>query len=93
MTYAVKYLAGAYRVASGNLTRAVHYYAAGYYYAAKNKNLTMAANDQAFGSFALAAPGNNRAKFLPKQKIRRAYAQGEAVASSSSLYSGRVDYH
>ena len=35
MTYAVKYLAGAYRVAGGNANRAVHYYAAGYYYAAK----------------------------------------------------------
>jgi soluble lytic murein transglycosylase-like protein len=35
MTYAVKYLAGAYRLAHGNADRAVHYYAAGYYYAAK----------------------------------------------------------
>src|SRR5215470_17856349 len=35
MTYAVKYLAGAYRLANGNHSRAVHYYAAGYYYAAK----------------------------------------------------------
>src|SRR5215470_11234477 len=39
MTYAVKYLAGAYHVAVGNSTRAVHYYAAGYYYAAKRKGL------------------------------------------------------
>ena len=39
MTYAVKYLAGAYRAADGNLDRAVHYYAAGYYYAAKRKGL------------------------------------------------------
>jgi soluble lytic murein transglycosylase-like protein len=31
MTYAVKYLAGAYRAAGGNADRAVHYYAAGYY--------------------------------------------------------------
>jgi len=37
MNYAVKYLAGAYRVAGGNSDRAVHYYAAGYYYAAKRK--------------------------------------------------------
>ena len=37
MNYAVKYLAGAYRVAGGNTERAVHYYAAGYYYAAKRK--------------------------------------------------------
>ena len=44
MTYAVKYLAGAYRVANGNTNRAVHYYAAGYYYAAKNKGMAMTSN-------------------------------------------------
>ena len=37
MTYAVKYLAGAYRAAGGNADRAVHYYAAGYYDATKRK--------------------------------------------------------
>jgi soluble lytic murein transglycosylase-like protein len=41
MTYAVKYLAGAYRVAGGNHSRAVHYYAAGYYYAAKRKGTSV----------------------------------------------------
>jgi soluble lytic murein transglycosylase-like protein len=40
MEYAVKYLAGAYRVAAGNADRAVHYYASGYYYAAKRKGMT-----------------------------------------------------
>ena len=39
MTYAVKYLAGAYHAAGGNADRTVHYYAAGYYYAAKSKGL------------------------------------------------------
>src|SRR5580698_8428539 len=37
MTYAVKYLAGAYHAAGGNPDRTVHYYAGGYYYAAKSK--------------------------------------------------------
>ncbi len=37
MTYAVKYLADAYRLDGGNAGRAVYYYAAGYYYAAKRK--------------------------------------------------------
>lgn len=37
MTYAVKYLAGAYRAAGGNESRAVGYYASGYYYAAKRQ--------------------------------------------------------
>ncbi len=31
LTYAVKYLAGAYRAANGDHNRAVHYYASGYY--------------------------------------------------------------
>ncbi len=39
LTYAVKYLAGAYRLANGNHDRAVAYYAGGYYYAAKRQRL------------------------------------------------------
>ena len=35
MTYAVRYLAGAYRAAGGNENRAVALYASGYYYQAK----------------------------------------------------------
>src|SRR5262245_43358541 len=42
LEYGVKYLAGAYRAAEGNHDRAVHYYAAGYYYAAKRKRLELA---------------------------------------------------
>ena len=39
LTYAVLYLANAYRVADGNIDRAVGYYRSGYYYAAKRKGL------------------------------------------------------
>jgi soluble lytic murein transglycosylase-like protein len=39
MTYAVKYLANAYKVAGGNPDRAVSLYAGGYYYAAKAKGM------------------------------------------------------
>src|SRR5580698_9273815 len=39
LTYAVKYLAGAYRAANGDHDRAVHYYAAGYYEVAKQQRL------------------------------------------------------
>src|SRR6476619_3774945 len=93
MTYAVKYLAGAYRVANGNASRAVHYYAAGYYYAAKNRGMAMPSSDRTSAdSLAFAAPGSS-IKVASKQKLGRAYAQGESVASSSSLYSGRLDYH
>ena len=35
LTYGVKYLAGAYHAADGNHARAMHYYASGYYEAAK----------------------------------------------------------
>jgi len=91
MTYAVKYLAGAYRVARGNANQAVHYYAAGYYYAAKAKGMTMASNDQPLNAFA-SAPVSN-VKFSSEQKLRRVFSRGESIASSSSFYSGRVDYH
>src|SRR5215212_7835513 len=43
LTYAVRYLAGAYRLAGGNHDRAVSYYARGYYYAAKGKGQTVEA--------------------------------------------------
>jgi soluble lytic murein transglycosylase-like protein len=39
LRYAVKYLAGAWRVARGNPDRAVHFYAVGYYYTAKHMGL------------------------------------------------------
>src|SRR5450830_724058 len=45
MTYAVKYLAGAYHTAGGNADRTVHYYAAGYYFAAKSKGRSAKSND------------------------------------------------
>ena len=37
LTYAVKYLAGAFRAANGDHNRAVSYYAGGYYYATKRQ--------------------------------------------------------
>ena len=46
LTYAVRYLAGAYRAAHGNADRAVHYYAAGYYYAAKRQRLAHARHSE-----------------------------------------------
>jgi soluble lytic murein transglycosylase-like protein len=39
LTYAVKYLAGAYRAANGDHNRAIHYYASGYYEVAKHQRL------------------------------------------------------
>lgn len=40
LTYAVAYLADAYRVAGGNPDRAVRLYASGFYYEAKRKGMT-----------------------------------------------------
>ncbi|MFT4121765.1 transglycosylase SLT domain-containing protein [Bradyrhizobium sp.] len=37
LTYAVKYLAGAYRAANGDHARAIRYFAGGYYYVAKRQ--------------------------------------------------------
>jgi len=39
LTYGVKYLAGAYRAANGDHNRAMHYYASGYYEAAKRQRV------------------------------------------------------
>ena len=52
MTYAVKYLAGAYHAADGNANRAVHYYASGYYYAAKSRRHVQKSNDNPLNAFA-----------------------------------------
>ena len=51
MTYAVKYLAGAYRAANGNESRAVALYARGYYGAAKAQGFSPygAERDAGFG--------------------------------------------
>ncbi len=57
MTYAVKYLAGAYRAAGGNHDQAVRYYASGYYYAAKRKGLLDRSKSNPIGAFASAAAG------------------------------------
>lgn len=56
LTYAVRYLAGAYKLAGGNHDRAVSYYARGYYYAAKGRGQTVKTLASANGtqSFALA---------------------------------------
>ena len=96
MTYAVKYLAGAYHAADGNANRAVHYYAAGYYYAAKRKGLLDKTRDNPINAFASAAAGGTTgsiAPVLPAEKLRAARLAGASVSSSSSLYNDRLDFH
>ena len=47
LTYAVKYLAGAYRAANGDHNRAVSYYASGYYFAQKRQRLALSRHERA----------------------------------------------
>lgn len=61
LTYAVKYLAGAYKAAGGNQDRAVHYYAAGYY-----------GKGEAVQQQAFAAPQPNL--FAPEPRVSRQQA-------------------
>src|SRR5450432_797455 len=56
LTYAVKYLAGAYRAANGDHDRAVHYYASGYYAVAKQQRLELRLLKQAGATLASAPP-------------------------------------
>jgi len=88
MTYAVKYLAGAYHAAGGNPDRTVHYYAAGYYYAAKSKGLLDKSSDNPINAFASAAAGGTTGSIASAQS-----AAGASVSFSSSLYNGRLDIH
>jgi soluble lytic murein transglycosylase-like protein len=59
LTYAVRYLAGAYRAAGGNESRAVAYYASGYYYAAKRQRGLAATTGQAVAESVIGAPAAN----------------------------------
>ncbi len=65
LKYGIKYLAGAYRAAGGDHDRAVHYYAAGYYFAAKNQRLEHLQQ-------AKAGPTNAPPKPLSKDEIAAA---------------------
>jgi soluble lytic murein transglycosylase-like protein len=62
LTYAVKYLAGAYRAANGDQRRAMHYYASGYYGAAKRQRLV---HVRYFEPVPTRAPLNGLARISP----------------------------
>jgi hypothetical protein len=78
MTYAVKYLAGAYRAAGGNESRAVALYASGYYAQAKAQGFSpyqtaqVSAPQPGFGSYQeeAAAPRYIQAKYQTKAQDR-----------------------
>jgi soluble lytic murein transglycosylase-like protein len=91
MRYAVKYLAGAYRVAGGNADRAVHYYAAGYYYAAKRKGLLDRRTANPMRAFAEADDGSaSRSKHIGRIKLTN---DGRAIqVSETDTRWGRAGY-
>jgi soluble lytic murein transglycosylase-like protein len=94
MTYAVKYLAGAYHAADGNADRAVHNYAAGYY-ARGRRNVEATAtpvNTFAFAPFNVFALAPVT-PVKPTRKSHQAQAKGERVAFSSNAYNGQIDNH
>ena len=79
LTYAVKYLAGAYHAANGDHDRAVRYFAGGYYYVAKHQR--QQAVQQASFETQLEPNGNPQPLFGPvphkklAQRVRNARAQ------------------
>lgn len=79
LTYAVKYLAGAYHAANGDHARAIRYFAGGYYYVAKQQR-RQAVREASFET-QLEPNGNPQPMFgsLPHRKlaqqIRNARAQ------------------
>jgi hypothetical protein len=85
----------------------VHYYAAGYYYAAKRKGLIDKRADNPIGAFASAAASGTVSasakskstgvlKTSPKdlkERIKEIRQHGDSnVASSSDMYTGKTDY-
>jgi len=72
LTYAVRYLAGAYRLAGGNHDRAVSYYARGYYNDAKNRGQTVQA---------LALPATQSFALVPGAAIPTTSAAGKRPAA------------
>ena len=78
LTYAVRYLAGAYRLSGGDFDRAVSYYARGYYYAAKGKGQTVQT---------LAASGGQSVALVPIATTSRTGAR--SVAADASVDSKR----
>jgi len=81
LTYAVKYLAGAYRAANGDHARAVRYFAGGYYYAAKRQRQETV--QQASNDVWLEPNGNPQPMFgtVPHKKLAQRVRNARAQAS------------
>jgi hypothetical protein len=85
LLYGIKYLAGAFRAANGDHDRAVHYYAAGYYYAAKQQRVDHLKQ-------AISGPSAAPPKELPKEEIAAAKdAEKDAEKATASDDSAAKD--
>jgi soluble lytic murein transglycosylase-like protein len=85
LTYAVKYLAGAYRAANGDHARAVRYFAGGYYYAAKRQRqeaVQLANAGDTMGQPWLEPNGNPQPMFgtAPRRKLAQGFRNARAQA-------------
>jgi len=73
LTYGIRYLAGAYKVARGDHNRAVRFYASGYYYDAKRQGLLaqvgLGRNAKAFPTVVSATPSATSAPTAPTRVI------------------------
>lgn len=91
LTYAVKYLAGAYHAAGGDHDRAVRYFAGGYYYAAKRQRqqavqqATFVTSDQANDQAWLEPNGNPQPMFgtAPHRKLVQRVRNAQAQAPNA----------
>jgi soluble lytic murein transglycosylase-like protein len=83
LTYGVKYLAGAYRAANGDHSRAVHYFAAGYYEAAKHQRLQQVAEVRHGRSGRARAPLDITPKKLQSQ-LPHGSAEAQANATGAA---------
>jgi soluble lytic murein transglycosylase-like protein len=84
LTYAVKYLAGAYHAANGDHARAVRYFAGGYYYVAKQQRQHQQAMvQQASNETWLEPNGNPQPMFsaTPHKKLAQRVRNARAQAS------------
>ncbi len=88
LAFGVKYLAGAYRAANGDHDRAVHYYASGYYEAAKQQRLERQRLMLAGPVFASAPPKEVAKLRGGREAGRKRKARGSGKAGGSCKAGG-----
>jgi Transglycosylase SLT domain len=82
LKYGVKYLAGAYRAAGGDYDKAVHYFAGGYYYVAKQQRVDHL--KQGKPDLTAAPPKISEVKDKPAPPTEEAATSEDAAASADT---------